>query len=134
MMKNLLLLLFVCTMLCGCMSAMTSISTGIFASPQGLQTAFIRKDYKPVGRVRVEHSRTCIFFNLLCTKPYFVHDDLIAQANKMGANEVIDVIIDKHKTPMLWSILYSHEQVKANGLAVLLSPEDLSREKTMKKK
>ena len=125
-------LLVICFLLCACSTINETISVKDESKQLSFQTAFVRKDYKPVGRVRAEYSRMCFLFGLFCTKPYFVQDDLIGQAKTMGANEVIDVTLDISKTPIIWSWIYSYEQVKANGLAILLTPEDLSRFKATK--
>ena len=126
-MKKLLLVL--CLLLCGCSAVNEMINVKEETKGLSLQTDLVRKDYKTVGRVRSEYSRTCFLFNLFCTQPYFVQDDLIDQAKAMGANEVIDIALDISKTPLIWSWIYAHEEVKANGLAILLTPEDLSRSK-----
>ena len=77
------LLFIICFILCGC----TTVNETVFEKDEtkqlNFQTAFARKDYKPVGRVRAEYERICVFFNLFCTKPYFPQDDLIAQAKSM---------------------------------------------------
>ncbi|MBP5534828.1 MAG: hypothetical protein J6Y03_04925 [Alphaproteobacteria bacterium] len=122
-------LLIICLMLCSCTAVNEMVNVKEEAKEMNFQTAFVRKDYKPVGRVRKEYSRTCFLFNLFCSKPYFVQDDLISEAKTMGANEVINITLDISKTPLIWSWLYSYEEIKANGLAVLLTPEDLSRSK-----
>ena len=126
------ILLIICFLLCSCSAIDETIGLKEEAKQLNFQTDLIRKDFKTIGRVRAEYSRTCFLFNLICTKAYFAQDDLIAQAKAMGANEVIDVTLDISKTPLIWSWIYSYEQVKANGLAVLLTPEDLSRSKTTK--
>ena len=122
-------LLIICLLLCACETVNETVNVKEETKELGFQTAFVRKDYKPVGRVRAEYSRVCFLFNLFCSQPYFVQDDLIQQANRMGANEVIDIALDISKTPLIWSWIYSYEEVKANGLAILLTPEDLSRGK-----
>ena len=128
-------LLVLCVLLCGCglSNEYRELANAKEETKElNFQTAFVRKDYKPVGRVRAEYSRICFLFDLFCSAPYFVQDDLIKQAKSIGANEVIDVTLDKSQTPLIWSWIYSYEQVKANGLAVLLTPEDLSRSKNNK--
>ena len=129
-MKKLLFIL--CLLLCGCSTVNEMVNVKEETKELNFQADLVRKDYKTVGRVRNEYSRTCFLFNLLCTRPYFVQDDLISQAKSMGANEVIDITLDTSKTPLIWSWIYSHEEVKANGLAILLTPEDLSRSKSSK--
>ena len=68
----------------------------------------------------------CIFlFNLICSNEIFIADDLIQRAEKMGADEVIAVVIDKQSSPWLWSILFSRQNYRANGLAIkLVSPKN----------
>ena len=122
-------LFIICFVLCGCSTINETVSSKVNTEQLDIQTAFVRKDYKPVGHVRAEYDRTCFLFDLFCTKSYFIQDDLIKQAKSIGANEVIDVVVDKSKTPLIWSWLFSYEEVKANGLAILLTPEDLSRNK-----
>ena len=123
------LLFIICFILCGCSTINETVSAKTKAEQLDIQTAFVRKDFKPVGHVRTEYDRVCFLFDLFCTKSYFIQDDLIEQAKSMGANEVIDVVVDRSKTPLIWLWIYSREEVKANGLAVLLTPEDLSRGK-----
>ncbi|MBO5997936.1 MAG: hypothetical protein J6P93_05365 [Alphaproteobacteria bacterium] len=126
-MKKLLFLL--CFILCGCSTINETISIKNKTEQLDIQTSFVRKDFKPIGRVRAEYERYCFLFGLFCTDPYFIQDDLIQQAKSMGANEVVDIVVDSAKSPLIWSWLFAHEEVKANGLAVLLTPEDLSRGK-----
>lgn len=122
-------LFILCVLLCGCTTVNETISAKSDTEQLNFQTAFVRKDYKPVGRVRAKYDRVCFLFDLLCSDSYFVQDDLISQAKSMGANEVIDITLDRSKTPLIWSWIFSYEEVKANGLAVVLTPEDLSRSK-----
>ncbi len=133
-MKHILFALSICLVLSGCTSVTETITATDKTNDVNLQTAIIRKDYKPMGRVHAEYSRTCFFLNLFCTAAYYPHNDLIAQAEKLGANEVINTVLDISQTPAIWSVFFSHTTVKANGLAILLTPEDLTRLKTINKK
>ena len=87
-----------------------------------LSTGFVNKDYNVVGRVRGEYTKTCFLFNLVCSNNIFIADDLISKAKSMGADEVIDMVIDKQTSSWLWAFLFSYQSYRANGLAVKLVP------------
>ena len=87
-----------------------------------LSTDFTRKDYNVVGRVRGEDVKTCFLFNLICTNDIYIADDLISKAKNKGADEVIDLVIDKQTSSWLWVFLFSHQSYRANALAIKLVP------------
>ena len=87
-----------------------------------LSTDFIHKDYNVVGRVRGEYTKTCFLFNLICTNNIFIADDLISKAQNMGADEAIDMVIDKQTSSWLWAFLFSYQTYRANALAIKLVP------------
>ena len=121
-MRSFLIALCVLT-LAGCSEMTTIVSKNEPEMPTPrLTTDFVNKDYSIVGRVRGEYTKTCFLFSLICTNDVFIADDLISKASKIGADEVIDTVIDKQTSSWLWAFLFSHQTYRANGLAIKLVP------------
>lgn len=117
------LFLTACVLLTSCADLSTIVSKNEPEMPTATLSAdFVRKDYKTVGRVRGEYTKTCLLFNLICTNDIFIADDLISKAQKIGADEVIDVVVDKQTSSWLWAFLFTHQKYRANGLAIKLMP------------
>ncbi len=110
-------------LLTGCADVSTIVTENDPGMPTSkLSTDFVNKDYNVVGRVRGEYTKTCFLFNLVCSNNIFIADDLISKAKNMGADEVIDMVIDKQTSSWLWAFLFTHQSYRANGLAVKLVP------------
>ena len=110
-------------LLAGCADMTTIVSKNDPEMPTtALSTDFARKDFKTLGRVRGEYTKTCFLCNLICTNDIFIADDLIAKAQRMGADEVIDLVIDKQTSSWLWAFLFTNQKYRANALAVKLMP------------
>lgn len=123
-MKKLLTIVLCCLMLSACSSIRKLTSSDSMKMPvTQLATHTINKDYKIIGRVRGEYERQCFLMGAFCFGEGYVFDDLMAKARSMGANEVLDIVIDDNELSVLWTILYSHQTTVANGLAVQLNPQ-----------
>ena len=122
-MRSLLFALLVCIGLTGCSEITTIVSNNEPEMPVSkLTTDFVNKDYSVVGRVRGEYTKTCFLFSLICTNDIFIADDLISKAQHIGADEVIDMVIDKQTSSWLWAFLFSNQTYRANALAIKLAP------------
>ena len=88
------------------------------------QTHFANKPYKIVGRVRGEYSRWCFLLDIVCFGDEFVYDDLLEKGQKQGANEVINIVRETRNTSPIWFVLFSHENIVANGMSVYIQAEE----------
>ena len=53
---------------------------------------------------------------------YIYDERFIVDTGKIGADEVIDMVIDKQTSSWLWAFLFSHQSYRANALAIKLVP------------
>lgn len=129
-MKKLFLLAMICVLTaCSTKSVHLSNKDIMQAPIQSMTADFVRKDYKIVGVVSGDYEKVCFLFNLFCSNDIFIYDDLMRKAEKKGANAVINVVRDSQNSFWLWQILYEHQHYRANGLAVILTPEDLAQKR-----
>ena len=124
-MKKFVAALVLALSLCACSSVKSLQAESDSVMPyRNHQTHFVTKPYKIVGRVRGEYSRWCFLLDIVCFGDEFVYDDLLKQGQKQGANEVINIVRETRNTSPIWFVLFSHENIVANGMSVYIQPEE----------
>ncbi|MBO7332332.1 MAG: hypothetical protein J6U64_01550 [Alphaproteobacteria bacterium] len=86
------------------------------------QSYFRQKDYDVMGRVRGEYTKVCLLFGILCNQDIDIYDDLLKKGVELGANEVINVVIDENMSSLVTYPLFSRHRFVANGLAIKIKP------------
>lgn len=93
------------------------------------QSYFRQKDYDVKGRVRGEYTKICLLFGILCNQDIDIYDDLLKKGMELGANEVINVVIDENVSSLVTYPLFSRHRFVANGLAIKIKPVENTQKK-----
>jgi hypothetical protein len=79
------------------------------------------KDYDIKGIVYTQATNYCFLAGLFCSQDIFIHDSLMKQAEKIGANHIINMVADKNISSPFWYLLFAKHTYRANALAVKLT-------------
>lgn len=82
------------------------------------QTDWKQKGYRVIGRVHQEYTKNCYVLGLFCNEDIHIYDDLLKQAQKMRADEVINIVVDENQTSLLWFPIFLSRRFVVNGIAV----------------
>ena len=119
MMKKIFILLLL-SLLCGCELL------SVHSKMEETQTPYVyrrypdlqKKKYTPLALLSGTYSRHCFFLGAFCFGDTFMYDDLLTQAQKLNAHDVINFTYDRQTSSPFWGIIYWHAKYKANGLAI----------------
>ena len=124
-MKKLSLIFLLCLTICGC-----RINTSEFTDKQNfdsfhyMNARLVVKDYDIKGTIHGEYQKYCFLFGLFCTNDIFIHNDLMQKAEKLGANHVLNMVVDKNISSPFWYFLFSRQKYRADALAVKITKTD----------
>ena len=124
-MKNILFILLICIGLTSCQLLTREYTTE--NNVETLKHSYSRlavKDYEIKGVVHTHQTTYCFIFGFFCTNDIFIHDDLMRQSEKLGANHVINLVMDKNVSSPFWYMFFSKQTYKANALAVKLTKSE----------